>query len=145
MTLRASRPGMTLLEVIVSMTIFLIALGAIWPLVEMGLNRAREVEEQTLALQKCQSKLSQVMSGDETLGTQEDVAFTDDPDWHWSMEADPQDVANLWKVQVTVWRDTETGKIEVSLTQMVLDPTARGGPAAVPPSTTTGSGTTTGN
>ena len=141
MTLSAPRRGMTLLEVIVAMTIFLIALGAIWPLLEMGLNRAHEVEHQAIALQKCQSKLAQIMAGEEALGTQEDVTFVEDPEWHWSMECEQQDIANLWKVEVTVWRETDLGRVEVTLSQMVLDPSVRGGPAAVPPATDAGNGT----
>jgi len=125
------RRGLTLLEVIVAMAIFLIALGAIVPLIQMGQLLALEIQVQSLALAKCQSKISEVMAGSELLSSQNDSTFpenTTTEDWRWSMQADATDVNNLWLVKVTVYRMMDSDKIEVSLTQMVFDPAFRGGP-----------------
>src|SRR4051812_4507286 len=105
---RHARRGMTLLEVIVSMAIFLIALGAILPLIQMGQSRAVEIELQAVALQKCQSKIAEVMAGGEAMSTQTDATFpesTDGDDWRWSMDVGQDDsgVANLWTVTVHVY------------------------------------------
>jgi general secretion pathway protein I len=130
------RPGLTLLEVIVSMAIFLIALGAIVPLIQMGQQRALEIHVQAVALQKCQSKMTEVIIGAEPMGSQGEMPFPDsllDEDWKWSMDASQDQVSQLWTVQVRVYRQLETGKVEVALTQLVLDPEVRGAPALPPP------------
>jgi hypothetical protein len=57
-------------------------------------------------------------------------------------------ISNLWQIQVRVYRELDSGqKVEVSLGQMILDPSIRGAPNPPPTSTTTSSstgGTTTG-
>ena len=52
----------------------------------MGQMRSLENQMQALALQKCQSKISEVMAGAEALSSQTDVVFADNPpneDWRW--------------------------------------------------------------
>ena len=73
-----------------------------------------------------QSKLNEVVGGAVPLqggsGT-----FDEDSDWHWSVDASQNDVANLWTVTVTVTRPSSGGEeISSTLTQMVLDPSIRG-------------------
>jgi prepilin-type N-terminal cleavage/methylation domain-containing protein len=152
---KKSRRGLTLLEVIVSMAIFLIALGAIGQLLQIGLDQALEVQLQTTALQKCQSKLSEVIAGAEGMDSQSDVSFTDNPpdeNWMWSMDVSQNNngINNLSTVQVRVYRQLEGDhKVEVSLGQMVLAPASRGAPnppaaAATTTGTTSTSSTTMG-
>jgi general secretion pathway protein I len=132
----AGRRGLTLLEVIVSMAIFLIALGAIVPLVQMGQERSLDVQLQTMALKKCQSKLAEVTWGSEPLFAATDTAFPDNPpdeNWVWSMELTSgyNGINNLYLVTVRVRRDTQDGgnTAEVSLSQLVMDPQYRGSAA----------------
>jgi len=137
---------LTLLEVIVAMAIFLVALAAIGQLIQFGMMRALDAEYQSQALQKAQSKMAEVIAGAEPLGSQTDSPFPDDPDgvWHWSIDAAQEDFANAWRVKITVSRPVDDGKIEVSLSQIILDPAVRVAPAMTAPSTASG-GTTTGN
>ncbi len=122
------------MEVIVAMAIFLIALGAIVPLVQMGQDRVMQVQLQNLALKKCESKLAEVVTGSEQLYGQSNTPFPDnqpDENWVWSLEvtSDYQGFNNLWLVKVSVHRDAGDSGIntpEVSLTQLVLDPNYRG-------------------
>src|SRR5438874_1378399 len=58
------RRGLTLLEVIVSTAIFLIALVALVQLVSIGHENGRNARDQTDALQKAQAKLALVIAGD---------------------------------------------------------------------------------
>lgn len=162
---RVRRSGLTLLEVIVAMAIFLVALAAIGQLVRMGADRAMDAENTSLALQKCQSKLADFASGAEALGSQTSVPFSDDDTgrWTWTADAEQQEVTNLWRIKVIVTYAVDNdSKLEVSLTQMILDPAVRvyTPPAAAASSSgssssssssstsgtssTTGSGTTTG-
>ena len=87
----------------------------------------------TLALKKCESKLSEVIAGSEQLSGQNNTAFPDntaDENWVWSMDvsSDYNGINNLWKVTIRVHRDNgdSGGTPEVSLTQLVLDPNYRG-------------------
>ena len=106
-----------------------------------------ETQYQALALQKCQSKMAELMCGSEPLGSQTDSSFANDDtgEWRWSVQADEDQIAKLWHVKVTVYRQLGEGKVEVTLSQYVLDPSSRVGPAQVPSTTTTTDGTTTGN
>ena len=135
MTPRTSsgRAGLTLLEVVVAMAIFLISVIAIMQLVLMGGERAMEVRLQTRTSMRCQSKLAEVMIGAQALTGSGGYASFDgdgdvDKDLQWRMDAKPvPSVANLWMVTVWVKADLPTGKtFESSVSQMVVDPSIRG-------------------
>src|SRR5437868_2461188 len=118
----AERRGLTLLEVIVSLAIFLMALVALVRLVTMGHERALDVEQQSEGLRRCQSKLTEVLIGAVPLNSQAGVAFDDDPNWTWSLDCETQGtVTNLWNVQVRCTRKRgDDAYMEVTLSQMVL-------------------------
>jgi general secretion pathway protein I len=117
------RRGLTLMEVIVAMAIFLMSLAAIVPLMNLGLNRANEVELHALGLQKAQSKMSEVIAGAVPLGSQSSVPFDEDQSWTWSLDASQDGtINNLWQVTVTVSHPNGDSKIEVTLNEMLRDP-----------------------
>src|SRR5262249_4767493 len=121
------RRGVSLLEVLVAVVIFLLAFGALSDLVSSSSRRAAEVQMRGEAAMRCQSKLSEVASGAVPLSSQEDVPFDEDSNWHWSLDASQGEVAGVWNVQVRVSRQQSDGsKVEVALGQMVLDPSIRG-------------------
>ena len=144
----ALRDGMTLLEVLVSLAIFLLSLVAIGRLISLSSERAREVQLQGEAMLLCQSKMAEFVAGVEQLSSQSDVAFAEDPTstWVWSADCNQGQVANLWTVQVRVSKQRADGShVEVSLSQMVLDPSVRG--TSIPSTSTSGtsgSGTSAG-
>lgn len=120
------RRGLTLLEVVIALAIFLIALVPIWHLVSMGGERALDVQQQAQASMFCQGKLEGVKVGADPLngaGTVDIGNLT----WNYTIESSPADVDNLHLVKVSVKYDRVDGKtIEAFLTQMVLDPALRG-------------------
>lgn len=134
---RTTRPGLSLLEVLVALAIFLISLIGIGRLITFAADRARDVEQQALAIQMCESKLAEAAAGVLTLGTsQPSTPFDEDPSWEWSMDCDQAaNLPGLWNVTIHVTRARPDGsKVEVALSQMVLDPSVRG---ALPSSSST--------
>src|SRR5260370_28861378 len=70
---RPRRAGMTLLEVLISLAIFMLSLVAIGRLVSLSSERAREVQLKAEGMLKCQSKLAEIVGGAEQLASQSDV------------------------------------------------------------------------
>ena len=139
-----SRPGLTLLEVVIALAIFLIALVPIWRLVSLGGEQALDVAHQAQASMLCQAKLDSVKVGAEPLNTSGTVDIGRDLTWNYTIESNPSEVENLYLVKVTVKVDRADGKtIEANLIQMVLDPAFRGSTvstAAISSATTTTGG-----
>jgi hypothetical protein len=137
----ARRQGLSLLEVIVALVVFLFGLIGLGTLMTQGKDHAQAVQLQTQAIQLCQAKMGEVMAGAIPLnGPQADSPLDEDPDWKWSMDAEQGPVTGLLVVSIRV---TRTGsQIEATLNQMVLDPTIRGsGPAVNPRGGGSGGGT----
>jgi type II secretion system protein I len=124
----AGRPGLSLLEVLVALAIFLFAMVAIGRLVVSGGDRALDVRYKSEAVQIAQTKLAEVASGAIALSSQGGSPLDEDPEWQWSLDAEQGSVANLWNVTVRVSRAGPGGNSMeyCSLTQMVLDPSQRG-------------------
>jgi len=145
-----ARSGLSLLEVIVAMAVFLFALVALGRLVSLGTDQAGEARDYSEAVVLCQSKLAEAAAGVVPLQGASEVPFDEDDQWTWSLQASQGAVATLWNVQVTVTKQRPDGsKVECTLSQMVLDPAQRGAagtpPAAAAASTTTGTtGTSSG-
>jgi general secretion pathway protein I len=146
----ARRPGLSLLEVLLALAIFLLALAAIGGLVNYGSERAMAASLQAAGTRLAQSKLAEVEAGVIPVSTGGTGTFDEEPDWNWSVEPGSTSVPNVYPVTVRVWRDVGGQHYEVVLTQMVFDPTQMGqATPAQPPQTSTGtqqgsgSGTTT--
>ena len=124
------RAGLTLLEVVVAMAIFLISVIAILQLVLMGGERAMDVRLQTRTSMRCQSKLAEVMIGAQAMASTGYTDFSDglDKDLQWQLDVkEVPSVADLWLVTVSVKADLPTGKtVESKVSQMVVDPSKRG-------------------
>ena len=139
------RQGITLLEVVVSLAIFLFSIVAIGYLTSQGSERAYQTLQKTLALQLCQAKLAEASqgvldfdnlpSGYQSYDAGDDSAFKD---FQWKITADLGTIPDLYDVQVWVQRDLQDGKTtEVTLTQKVYNPKKRGSTADKLPTDTT--------
>jgi Tfp pilus assembly protein PilV len=138
----AVRQGLSLLEVLLALAIFLFSLVAIGHLVTLAGDRAADIQLRARASQLCQSKLGEVAAGVVPLSQpQANVPFDEDPDWQWSMDAQQgSTIPNLWTVSIHVSRQRLNGPpVEASITQMMLDPSVRGSAS----STATSSGSST--
>jgi type II secretory pathway pseudopilin PulG len=125
-SLKHSRPGISLLEVLAALAIFLVSFAALGHLVQSSADRALDVQLQSHAARLAQSKLHEVVWGIEPLSSSNGT-FGEDADWQWTLDCEQGNLANLWNVTVTVRRDLIDGThIEFALNQMVLDPSMRG-------------------
>jgi general secretion pathway protein I len=138
----ARRSGLSLLEVLVSLTIFLFSLIVIGQLITMAGDRALDVQEQTQAALLCETKLAEVATGILPMTAQPESEIDDAPGWSWALDVETTDSTMLQKVNVRVFKPRPDGsRVEVALSQMFIDPTQRGSLA----DTLTISGTTTSN
>ncbi len=118
------RSGLSLLEVVLALAIFLFSLAAISQLIHFGSLRALDIHYQHKAQMLCQTKLAEVQAGIEPLQEAGFSLFANDPDWEWRLDAKQAEVANLWNVTVAVRGMGRED--EVAVYQWILDPSKRG-------------------
>jgi hypothetical protein len=119
------RPGLSLLEVILSLAILIMSLSALGLLIDIGSEHERVTRLTNTAARLAQSKLAEVEAGIVTFDTTEGEFTDSDPGWSWTMTAEDQG-ANLHLVTITVSRDAGGKRFEFRVAQMMLDPAVRG-------------------
>src|SRR5262245_59413652 len=119
----AGRRGLSLLEVLVALAIFLMSLVALTHLVGSSSRMAAEASSRSRAAHLCRSKLNEFAAGAVPMEGASDSAFEDEPDYRWSAEVGEGSAQGLFHVTVTVrYRPDDPYPIEVSLSRMMLDP-----------------------
>lgn len=118
------RRGLTLLEVLLSMAILLLSLVAISHLVDIGSDYAVQAQFQATGTRLAKSKLDEVYAGVVAIATESSGTFEDqnEPEWNWSVTPNFEGTANLYQVNVRVWRDFKGRPFEITLTQFMIDP-----------------------
>ena len=138
----ARRPGLSLLEVILSLAILVMSMSALGILINTGSDHEMLARLNNAGTRLAQSKLAEVEAGIQALeSVEQPTEFDNQPGWTWTMTAEEQGV-NLWLVTVTV-SYTQRGKpFQLSLGQMMLDPSVKGSASKLtrPTTTTTGGG-----
>ena len=137
------RAGLSLLEVLVALAIFLLSLAAIAGLVDFGSERAQAAAMTTLGTRLAQGKLAEVEAGVAPPNAAESGTFDDEPDWTYTLEPGAALAANTYPVTVTVRREMGGRRYEVVLTQVIFDPAFQGTAAAAVLPTTAGTTTAT--
>ena len=126
---RRKRSGMSLIEVLVALTIFLMAWVAVAQLVMISSDNGRDAQWQNRANRLAESKLAEVVAGVTPInsggsGTLDDYGA---PEWQYSINSEPDTAPNLYRVTVRVYRDKPNGDtVEATLVQLVFDPAQRG-------------------
>jgi general secretion pathway protein I len=132
------RSGITLLEVLVSMAIFLIAFAGITQLMDIASTNALDAMLQSDATRLAQSKLAEVEAGVITPDASSSGTFDLEAGWEWNLESMQSNVPNVSIVTVTVKRQSGR-QIEFKLSQMLFDSRQMGNSSeVVKPTTTTG-------
>ena|SRR5436190_10249714 len=159
---RPVRRGLSLLEVLVALAIFLMSLVGLGFLLAVAGSTAQETQYRTQAATICQSKMAEVVAGSIPLDGQGGGDVEEDPEYQWSMEVQSGGPQGLSNVTIKVTRKRPDGSMmECSLSQMVFDPKMVGSVHDVPASIagddsstsgtsgsasgTSGSGTTSGS
>jgi general secretion pathway protein I len=122
---RRPRRGLTLIEILLSLAIFVMALAALSRLVDMGTDREADARQHAAAARLATSKLAEVEAGAEALTSNSGGFDGADAAWTWQMTAELAGT-NLYLVTVTVSRDLKGRPFSLKLSQMVLDPTIKG-------------------
>jgi len=126
---RRARSGLTLIEVLLSLAILVMALAAIGRLVDIGTDRGNDARMHGTAARLASSKLGEFESGAVSFEvTTGDFADLGEPGWSWQAAVEPH-ATNLYLVTVTVTRDVGGRPYSFSLAQMMFDPTMLGAAA----------------
>ena len=97
------RQGLTLLEVILSLAIFVGSIAAISKLIEVGTRSAQYNQLLTRAVVLAESKIGEIVIGLVPLDTAGGSdSFSEDPAWEWQLDSFEGPVAGLNIVSVTV-------------------------------------------
>lgn len=97
-----ARAGLTLLEVVLALAIFVGSMAALGQLINTGVQSAVRARLETQAILRCESKLAEVIAGVEALESTDELPFEDNPAWTWSMEVVDGPHADLLMMYVTV-------------------------------------------
>jgi general secretion pathway protein I len=136
------RPGITLIEVLLGLAIFLLALVAISRLIDVGTQNALESNFQADGTRLAQAKLAEVEAGAIAVSGGGSGSFDEEPAWNWTVESTPGNVPNLYTVKVTVSRVHQGRTTSVAISQMIFDPLQMGAAAEIAKPTTTATPTT---
>lgn len=147
---RPTRGGMTLLEVLLALAIFLMALGAILSLIDFGVERGRAAAMQSTGTRLAASKLAEAEAGALDCKASSSGTFDEEPNWSYRLDSASGEAAGLYLVTVTCSRTVAGREYKVTLAQYVLDPAQMStGQAATnptpPPASGAGSTTTSGS
>jgi general secretion pathway protein I len=135
-----ARSGFSLMEVMLALAIFLLALVAIGGLVDMGMEREVDSQLQVRGARLAQSKMSELVSGALPMSSTSGN-FDNESEWSFDVTTQPTGPPNLYQVTVKVSRDNRGAKFEYVLAQMVINPSMTG--SAQPATTTTDQGSAT--
>jgi prepilin-type N-terminal cleavage/methylation domain-containing protein len=138
----APRRGLTLLEVLLSLTILVLALTAIGRLVDMGTDHGNQARAYNRGARLAQSKMAEVEAGILPVSSNAEGQFEgDDATWSYSVTSEAAGPPNLYTVSVKVSSDVKGQPVQVVVTQMIFDPSMTGSAAqAERPAASDGSG-----
>jgi general secretion pathway protein I len=142
---------MSLMEVLISLAIFLMSLAVLGQLIGLASDQAIEIQQRSQASQLCESKLAELTAGILPMTSQQETACEEDPNYQWSVMVQAQGQAQgLYEVTVVVSRPRPDGsQLQVSLSRLMIDPSLMGSTQDVPTPTDvteeTGTSTSTGS
>jgi len=125
----------------VATAIFMMSIAAIGILVRGGSDMALEASRTNLCSRLARSKMAEIEAGtsDVTVSTGGSGSFADQQGYQWEVISVPISVPNAYDVTVRVWVDSGVKLTEVSVSQILLDPSLMNNAAPLSaPTTSTG-------
>ncbi len=122
------RPGLSLLEVLLAMTILWIGVIGLHQAMQLYADQAMKIKNLNVANELLQHTMNRVIAGDVSVQGSGDTAIDDDHEgWTYSVESQADSVTGLWHVTVTVKHDAggNSNPDTWSMSEWVLDPTVR--------------------
>lgn len=114
------RNGITLLEVLIALAIFLGALAVIGQIVSTGSQAAMSAQLKAESVRRCETVLAETLSGVIPLQSASGT-FEDDPQWSWTVSVQDGAATDLLTVEAAVSRNGNSAS-EYRLTRWVRDP-----------------------
>ena len=120
----SARGGMTLLEILVALAIFLAAVAVIGQLVGTGSQAATGAQLKSEAARRCETVMAEAVAGVIPLQSTGDTSFEDDQQWTWSLTVTDAAHADMLQVETIVTRKNRQGEAQVSfnLVRWIRDP-----------------------
>ncbi len=124
---RPPRRGVSLIEVLLATAIFLISLAALSVLVRSAADSAADATRSNQCSRLARSKMAELEAGvgEVSLTGGGGGTFDEAPGYQWEVTPVPVAVGSgvAYDVTVRVWIETPLKTTEVSLSQIILDPT----------------------
>lgn len=118
------RCGMTLLEVVIALALFLAAMSAIAEILRMGSDSSVKAQLQAEAALLGESKLNEVVAGIVPMTSVQSQAFESSPKWTWTLTVEDDTTLSLKHLVLTVQHLDSADKPnhEVKFARWVRDP-----------------------
>ena len=122
------RAGITLLEVILGLAIFVGSIAIISKLMELGVRASQYARLHTRAVMLAESKMGELVAGVIALQDSGGDVFSEDPAWQWDLSVSDGPVDGLRWVSITVSPSssgelaTNREPVEFTLNRWLLDP-----------------------
>lgn len=119
-----TRSGISLMEVVIALGIFIGSLAALSQLSNNGMSAAVQSRLLTHAILRCESKLNEVAAAVEPLQPIEGQPFEDDENWSWSLTSATGPHADLLLVTITVkyFKQNDLASTSYSISRLIRDP-----------------------
>lgn len=123
-SIRSQRCGMTLLEVVLALALFLAAMSAIAEILRMGSDSSVKAQLQAEAALLGESKLNEVLAGIVPMTPVQSQAFESSPKWTWTLSVEDDTTLSLKHLVLTVQHLNSADKPdhEVKFARWVRDP-----------------------
>ena len=120
------RRGLSLLEVLISVAIFLGSLTAIMQVLNVGQRAEVNTRLRTEAVLRCESKMAEFVAGVEQAVSSQGNVFEDDEEGQWKWTADVGDSGTTGLLLVTIRVEHSTGtespNVDFALARYLRDP-----------------------
>ena len=125
--MRASRRcGFSLLEVLLATGILVGCLAVLSELAAIGRQHVEDAQKLTAAQGICQTKVNEILAGLAAADPVEDQEVEDNPDWLYSVDAEPLQQPGLLSLRVTVTENVEDRPPrQVTVVRWIRDPDYR--------------------